>query len=207
MDLTLRPRQVPLPARAALNQDLRRRTLLLSGLLCALAACSSGGLNRSAGGIYAPGVSGQSDIDGLIVGHRLMAAGEYQLALDAYTRAAGQQGLNVDTLSALGSANLRLGRLGQAERLLRRAVALDPDFPPAWNNLGVMLMEQGNVAEATEVFRRAYATDNGNSDQIRDNLRLALARLDSSGYETVNEDINFELVRRGSDETVSIEPL
>ena len=68
-------------------------------------------------------------------------------------------------------------------------------------------MEQGNVAEATEVFRRAYATDNGNSDQIRDNLRLALARLESSSYQEANEDINFELVRRGADEATSIEPL
>jgi tetratricopeptide (TPR) repeat protein len=194
--------QVLRPARGA-----RSTRLIALILLGSLAACSSGGLNRSAGGIYAPGVAGESDIDGLIVGHRLMAAGEYQLALDAYTRAAGQQGLNVDTLSALGSANLRLGRLGQSERLLRRAVELDPDFPPAWNNLGVLLMEKGDVAEASEVFRRAYATDNGNSDQIRDNLRLALARLESSSYQVVNEDINFELVRRGPDSSVSIEPL
>ena len=184
-----------------------RASLVLLVLFCGLAACSTGGLNRSAGGIYAPGVAGASDIDGLIVGHRLMVAGEYQLALDAYTRAAAQQGLNVDTLSALGSANLRLGRLGQAEGLLRRAVAEAPDFAPAWNNLGVLLMERGDVAEATEVFRRAYATDNGNSDQIRDNLRLALARLESSSYQETNEDINFELVRRGPYETGAIEPL
>jgi Flp pilus assembly protein TadD len=183
------------------------RGLFTIAVLAALAACSSGGLNRSAGGIYAPGVAGESDIDGLIVGHRLMAAGEYELALDAYTRAAGQQGLNVDTLSALGSANLKLGRLGQAERLLRRAVEEAPDFPPAWNNLGVLLMEQGNVAEATEVFRRAYATDNGNSDQIRDNLRLALARLDAPVYEDTNSDVNFELVYQTTGPADPSEPL
>jgi len=84
---------------------------------------------------------------------------EYELALKAYTRAAAQQGLNVDTLSALGSANLALGRLGQAERLLRRATEQDPSFPPAWNNLGVILMERGNTPEASEVFRRAFAAD------------------------------------------------
>ena len=86
-----------------------------------LAACTAGGFDASNDPLSAPGVAGESDIDGLIVGHRLMAAGEYELALRAYTRAAAQQGLNVDTLSALGSANLKLGRLGQAERLLRRA--------------------------------------------------------------------------------------
>jgi Flp pilus assembly protein TadD len=138
--------------------------------------------------------------DGLIVGHRLMAAGEYELALEAYMRAAGQQGLNVDTLSALGSANLHLGRLQQAERLLRRAVEEDPTFVPAQNNLGVVLMETGRVGEAAEVFRRAFATDNGNSDTIRDNLRLALARLENPGYTEGQEDEQFQLMRRGSGE-------
>ena len=162
-----------------------------------LAACSSGGLNRG-DGVYAPGVAGESDIDGLIIGHRLMAAGEYDLALDAYTRAAGQQGLNVDTLSALGSANLMLGRLGQAETLLRRAVETDASFAAAWNNLGVVLMERGKTAEAAEVFRRAFATDNGNSDQIKENLRLALAKRDNPSYADVNNNETFQLVRRGT---------
>jgi len=185
---------------------LRCTAVLLAILLAA--ACSPGGLSRSAGGVYAPGVAGESDIDGLIVGHRLMAAGEYQLALDAYTRAAGPQGLNVDTLSALGSANLRLGRLNQAEALLRRAVKEDGDFAPAWNNLGVVLMELGQIGEAAECFRRAYATDNGNSDQIRDNLRLALAKLEDPFYTGgQEEDEVFQLVRRGADIVDTTEPL
>lgn len=174
-------------------------------LLCALSACGDGGLNASAGGVYAPGVRGEMEGDGLEIGHRLMASGEYELALDAYTVAAGQQGLNVDTLSALGSVNLRLGRLGQAERLLRRAIETDPAFVPAQNNLGVVLMEQGEIGEATEVFRRAYATDNGNSDTIRDNLRLALSRLNESSYVDPQPTQGFMLMRRGDD--ALIEPL
>ncbi len=176
-------------------------------LLITLAACSSGGLGRSSDGVFAPGVSGESNIDGLIVGHRLMAAGEYELALKAYSRAASQQGLNVDTMSAIGSANLNLGRLGQAERWLRRAVEEDPTFPPAWNNLGVILMEQGNVAEASEVFRRAYAADNGNSDEIRDNLRLALANLANPGNNALQENQNYNLIRRGAGDFVLMSDL
>lgn len=172
----------------------KRVCLILA--LTALAACDTGGLARS-DGVFAPGVAGQSDVDGLIVGHRLMAANEYELALKAYTRAAAQQGLNVDTLSALGSANLKLGRLGQAEKLLRRATEEDPGFPPAWNNLGVILMEKGDVAEASEVFRRAFAADNGNSDEIRDNLRLALANLANPGNSVLQENQNYNLIRRG----------
>ncbi len=182
-----------------------RHAGLAVALLVSLAACSAGGFGASGDGVYAPGVAGESDVDGLLVGHRLMAAGEYELALNAYTRAAGQQGLNVDTLSALGSANLRLGRLGQAEGLLRRATVEAPDFPPAWNNLGVLLMEKNSFAEAAEVFRRAYATDNGNSDDIRQNLRLALAKRDAVIYDPSQENETYELVRRSDGDT--IEPL
>ena len=175
-----------------------RRAPFALALMISLAACSSGGFAPSGERVFAPGVAGESDIDGLIVGHRLMEAGEFELALSAYTRAAAQQGLNVDTLSALGSANLRLGRLGQAERLLRRATDEAPDFPAAWNNLGVILLEKGEYAEASEVFRRAFATDNGNSDQIRENLRLALANLGDPNYDPDKQNQNFQLVRRGT---------
>ena len=182
----------------------KRVVLILT--LTFLAACSSGGFGRSEDQVFAPGVAGESDIDGLLVGHRLMKAGEYQLALRAYTRAAAQQGLNVDTLSALGSANLRLGRLGQAERLLRRATDEEPNFPAAWNNLGVILMEKGEYSEAAEVFRRAFATDNGNSDQIRENLRISLALIEDPFYDTSqNQDV--KLVRRGTGDYVILTAL
>ncbi|KPP84928.1 MAG: TPR repeat [Rhodobacteraceae bacterium HLUCCA08] len=170
--------------------------------LIALTGCAPDRFSEQGERVFAPGVARGEGVDGLIVGHRLMAAGEFQLALEAYLRAAGRQGLNVDTLSALGSANLRLGRLNQAEDLLRRAVDEDPDFPAAWNNLGVLLMEKGNVAEAAEAFRRAFATDNGNSDQIRDNLRLALAKRDDPGYVEPQENEEFQLVRRGTGDYV-----
>lgn len=136
-----------------------------------------------------------------------MAANEHELALKAYTRAAAQQGLNVDTLSALGSANLGLGRLGQAEKLLRRATEEDPNFPPAWNNLGVILMEKGDAAEASEVFRRAFAADNGDSDEIRENLRLALANLSDPGDTDPDRNQNFNLIRRGRGDFVLLSAL
>ncbi|WP_458789880.1 tetratricopeptide repeat protein [Yoonia sp. MH D7] len=181
-----------------------RVALLLT--LFSLAACANGGFGRSDDQVFAPGVAGSSDIDGLLVGHRLMAAGEFEIALKAYTRAAAQQGLNIDTLSALGSANLRLGRLGQAERLLRRATQEDPDFPAAWNNLGVILMERGEFAEAAEVFRRAYATDNGNSDQIRQNLRISLAQIEDPFYDP-EQNNDVKLVRRGTGDFVILTAL
>ncbi|MCE5974025.1 tetratricopeptide repeat protein [Sinirhodobacter sp. WL0062] len=168
--------------------------------LALLAACSSGfgggGLSGSDGGPYAPGTARGDGVDGLIVGHRLVEAGEYELALKAYYRAAAKQGATVDVLSAIGSTNLKLGRLGQAEQILRRAIEVDETFVPAWNNLGVVLMEQNQVAEAARVFQTAYALDSGESDAIRDNLRLALAKMDKPDYPEAEEK-TFTLVRRG----------
>ncbi|MER5171753.1 tetratricopeptide repeat protein [Thioclava sp. GXIMD2076] len=148
---------------------------------------------------FAPGYADGEGVDGLIVGHRLMAAGEYDLALKAYYRAMAEQGVNVDTLSAIGSANLKLGRLGQAEQILRRATEEDGTFVPAWNNLGVVLMEEGKVAEAARTFRIAYGLDNGESDAIRENLMHALAKIDKPVYDPAKEQ-TFKLVRRGRGE-------
>jgi len=163
-----------------------------------LAACDTPGLGHRVDGTYAPDarpLRGTS-VDGLIVGHRLMEAGEYELALDAYTRSALDHGVTVDVLSALGSANLKLGRLGQAEDLLRRAVDTDGTFAPAWNNLGVILMETGKTAEAARVFRIAYGLDGGKSDSIKQNLTLALAKLEDITYDAEDE-ATFDLMRRG----------
>lgn len=164
----------------------------------ALAACAPDA-GRFGADPYAPSglARDEQSVDGLIVGHRLMAAGEYDLALRAYYRAAAEDGLSADVLSAIGSANLRLGRLGQAETLLRRALKMDDRFVPAWNNLGVVLMEKGEVAEASRVFRTAFALDSGQSDEIRENLRLALARMDKPEYDRAQEPAEYKLVRRG----------
>ena len=178
------------------------QAIIFAILLPALAACSTGGLRADKNSPFAPGIDttrAADDVDGLTVGHRLMEAGEYELALDAYNRAAVTRGFTVDVVSAIGSANLRLGRLGQAERLLRRAIEMDEDFVPAWNNLGVVLMEQGNYGEASRVFTTAFALDSGETADIRDNLALSLAKLENPGY-SEPDNAGPALVRRGTGE-------
>lgn len=162
-----------------------------------LAACAPGGLGVS-DPVAAPGLvpNGQA-VDGLIVGQRLMDAAEYELALQAYSRAALSHGMSSDVLAGLGSANLALGRLGQAENQLRQAIDTDEAVPQTWNNLGVVLMEKGEYPEAIQFFKRAYALDNGESDAIRDNLRLALAKLENPVYDLEQEQ-QYKVVRRGS---------
>lgn len=178
--------------------------------LMLLAACSSGGFGASgdASRNLAPGTdAGGAGVDGLLVGHRLMEAGEHELALKAYLRAASEDGISADVLSALGSANLQLGRLGQSEALLRRALQMDPGNVPALNNLGVVLMERDKLGEARVVFQQAFALDSGESDSIRENLRLAIAKTESPVYDEPKEDPKFSLVRRGQGEYVLLSQL
>ncbi len=188
------------------NRRAIRRVLALTTTF-GMAACSTGGFSAAGDQVYAPGVNQRAVAeDGIEVGHRLIAAQQYELAIKAFNRAALNGGIDVDVLSGLGSANLGLGRLGQAEALLRRAVKADAAEPEVWNNLGVVLMEAGKTAEAEEIFRRAYALDNGESDAIRDNLRLALAKSENSDTLELDE-ADFKLVRRGGGNYLITDPL
>ncbi len=172
-----------------------------------MAACSPGGFSAAGDQVYAPGVNQRATAeDGIEVGHRLINAGQFELAIKAFNRAALEDGIDVEILSGLGSANLGLGRLGQAESLLRKAVTVDSKVPEVWNNLGVVLMERGKTNEAEQIFRRAYALDNGESDAIRDNLRLALAKSENSDTLDVDE-ANYKLVRRGRGDYLISDPL
>ncbi|WP_300031976.1 tetratricopeptide repeat protein [uncultured Roseobacter sp.] len=183
-----------------------RRAVLPAAIVTAslgLAACTPGGFSTPDDPVFAPGVDYSADaVDGVEVGHRLLAAGEYELAIRSFNRAALDRGeIDTEILSGLGTANLGLGRLSQAETLLRRAAGRDDAQPSDLNNLGVVLMEAGKGAEAEQFFRRAFALDNGESAAIRDNLRLALANSENSAtnYPQANNN-DYALVRRGRSE-------
>lgn len=169
----------------------------------ALSACATTKVGTKPDGVFAPGldtgfVARNQTVDGVEVGHRLIAAGEYELALRAFSRAALDRGeTDAEILLGMGTANLGLGRLGQSEELLRLAVEKEGDWPELWNNLGVVLMERGKTSEAAQIFRKAYAMDNGQSDSIRDNLRLALSKTENSANTEV-ETNDYKLVRRGT---------
>lgn len=180
------------------------RAFCAAVVLLGLVACASESdtIDLSQSGPYAPGVDPDGEaVGGVEVGHRLLAANEYELAIKAFNRAALEQGMDGEILSGLGTANLGLGRLNQAERLLRRATTEYDPTPEDLNNLGVVLMEQGQTAEAVEIFRRAFALDDGESTLIRDNFRLALAKSENS-VTVENNQNEYKLVRRSSSDYV-----
>lgn len=72
-----------------------------------------------------------------------------------------------------GVALARLGRLGDAEVAYRQAIALNPDFANAYNNLGNALCELGRLEEAEYALRRAVGLKPGCA-QCHSNLGTAL---------------------------------
>lgn len=135
-------------------------------------------------------------IDPLIVGDRLLDAGEAELALDSYIRAAAAVGLTPEVQMSMASANLKLGRLHQAERLLRDVLEAEPENAPAMNNLGVVLLEMGELGEAHRVFRAAFALQP--TPEIRENLRVSGAKLESRTYGGEQDEEAFTLTRRAN---------
>ena len=143
------------------------------------------------------GTQRTQSVDGVTVGHRLMAAEEFELALSAYQRAASETGVNAEVLSGMGSANLRLGRLHQARTLLEKAVGQYSESASAWNNFGVVLINLGDYQQAQQAFRVAFGVDNGNSELIRQNLIFANRLIEEQSAEIARE-YDFSLVRYGN---------
>ncbi len=171
-----------------------RRALGAAMVMTMVASCTETSVSDQ---LDPPGIDPKGQVeDPLVVGNRLLVAGEYDLALDSFARAALDQGMTPEIMAAMGTANLGLRQLKPAETLLRRAVADEPDWPVAWNNLGVILVEKGEYPEAAQVFRRAFALDNGESDAIRDNLRLALAKMENP-VNTTPEEQEYTLEQQG----------
>jgi tetratricopeptide (TPR) repeat protein len=74
-------------------------------------------------------------------------------------------------MDSMGWVQYRMGKLNEAEALLRRAYALRSD-PEIAVHLGEVLWQKGNKADAQQLWRAARAKDPGN-----DTLRSTLARL------------------------------
>lgn len=86
------------------------------------------------------------------------------------------------TESNLGAALHELGRDAEATTRLRRAVAIRPDYVPAYGNLGVSLRALGEVDAAIEVYRQglALAPDDGDLHYNLANALLARGRTEEA---------------------------
>jgi tetratricopeptide (TPR) repeat protein len=111
-----------------------------------------------------------------VIAHQV---GKDEIAADLIGRA-----IDVDAAQAAYHCNLglilcTLGRPGEAERSLRAALALRPEFPEALNHLGIALHRLGRPGEAEASYREALRLMPNFADALN-NLGISLAGLGRS---------------------------
>lgn len=147
----------------------RRLSLAAFAAATALAACSgtapltkhhaAATIQRQKGGFtLTEHVHVQADVraefDGAV---KMLDARRYNQAI-AMLHTATQKAPNlVAARIDLGMAYAKVGKLGKAERNLKRAVALDPRQIVAYNELGIVQRREGHFAAARASYEKALA--------------------------------------------------
>jgi len=88
-----------------------------------------------------------------------------------FSRALALSPDNPQMLTDAGYCCYLCSRTEEAERYLRRAVEINPGNAAGWNNLALLVGEQGRYDEALALFRRA-----GTENQAQANLAFVLAQ-------------------------------
>ncbi len=84
-----------------------------------------------------------------------LAVAVMAMAVLTQTPAFSAETMRAITDTNLGVALQAQGRLDQAIAHYRRAIAISPDYAPAYNNLGVALRSQGKLDEVIPAYRQA----------------------------------------------------
>ncbi|MBI1398120.1 MAG: tetratricopeptide repeat protein [Betaproteobacteria bacterium] len=99
-----------------------------------------------------------------------------------------------DVLKQEGDRLSDLGRLDEAVRAYRRAVAADPGHAGAWNNLGLVLFHGGDIDGAASSYERALEAD----------PRLVAAWINLAAAQESRGE--WELAARSLDAAIAIDP-
>ena len=94
------------------------------------------------------------------------------LSLAAMPQVGAAQG--IEQIWQQANAAYDAGNYPEAEALWRRAIAIDPRNARAYNNLGIVLVEQGKIEEALSAYGNALERD-GRNAYIYNNIGWALA--------------------------------
>ena len=103
----------------------------------------------------------------------LHRAGRLDAAAAIYETLLDRDPVPADALHLLGLVRLRKHDFEAAIRLIREAIARDPDNPIYRGNLGNVLKDAGRTGEAVEAYRRALEIDPGYAE-IHNNLGYLL---------------------------------
>ncbi len=78
--------------------------------------------------------------------------GDAEHARDEYLAALQEQPRDTDLLNDFGCFHYHRGNGAEAEKYLRQALALNPEYDRAWGNLGKALALQGKYEQSCEAF-------------------------------------------------------
>jgi len=84
---------------------------------------------------------------------------QWQSALEAFQTALDKGGDQVDTYNEMAICTMELGELGQARRLLEKALRLDSESTKIISNLGVLALKAGKPDEAASFFETVLEYD------------------------------------------------
>ena len=134
------------------------------------------------------------------LGYLLKADAQYDAALQAYAEALAR-GMERPEEAQLNRAVIysdHLRRDGEAERELRAALAVNPDYAPALLNLGNLQEERGMRQEALATYERLL---DGTGGGASDHQREALARIAHLRPPTAPDDVLLVQLRAAADDT------
>jgi Flp pilus assembly protein TadD len=94
-----------------------------------------------------------------LLGWGLRRLRRWEEARQAFLRAIELGGEQADALNELAICLMELGELAQSERMLRRALAVEPENVKVICNLGIVAERQGRREEALGYFRSALEID------------------------------------------------
>ena len=97
-----------------------------------------------------------------------------------------------------GLASKGLGDIGDACADFKRAIAIDPTFQDAWNNLGVLHFEAGDFEASLECLNKAIALSD-HSDYL---INRGILRLHQGHSKDAREDLENALRKDSNNDTI-----
>ncbi|KAH8581698.1 3x TPR domain-containing [Cryptosporidium sp. chipmunk genotype I] len=114
------------------------------------------------------------------LGNAYFKKSQFELALDAYTKASSVNSTNVNCWFSLGCVALRLEKWEIAQQAFSRVVSLDPQQGEAWANLAAALSKKELWDEAQSAISEGLKYSRDNWMMWDSSLKIAIKREDLS---------------------------
>ena len=129
-------------------------------------------------------------------GNRLVAQGQYKLAIKEYGRVSSSDDAYAQAVYNIGVCYYELWHTGEAIEFYKRAIELrQGKYPNASYALGVALEENNKLAEAKDAYAEAIKASPGNNPVA--NYRLGVVWATEGNFETAAKYFKAASIRKG----------